>query len=63
MPDREERQIIKDEIARLERRWMEAWERYGVTSSRSTEKTMRRYGILIRALEKALNVMEKGATL
>ena len=45
MPDREERQIIKDEIARLERRWMEAWERYGVTSSRSTEKTMRRYGI------------------
>ena len=63
MPDREERQIIKDEIARLERRWMDAWDRYSVTCSRSTEKTMRRYGILIRALEKALKVMEKGATL
>lgn len=57
--DREDRQIIWNEIARLERLWEAAQERYGYTESRSTEKTMYRYSVLIRALERALNDMDE----
>ena len=42
MTDWKERKIILDEIARLDRLWREAQERYGVTGSRSTERTMYR---------------------
>lgn len=59
MHDREDRRIIEDEIARLDRLWREAQERYGVTGSRSTERTMHRYDTLIRALNRALNDMDE----
>ena len=59
MTDWKERKIILDEIARLDRLWREAQERYGVTGSRSTERTMHRYDTLIRALNRALNDMDE----
>lgn len=55
MVDHEDRRIIESEIARLERLWSEAQERYGYSGSRSTERTMTKYRILIGALERALN--------
>ena len=59
MYDQGDRQIILDEIKRLDRLWREAQERYGVTGSRSTERTMHRYDTLIRALNRALNDMDE----
>lgn len=59
MTDWKERKIILDEIKRLDRLWREAQERYGVTGSRSTERTMHRYDTLIRALNRALNDMDE----
>ena len=59
MTDWKDRKIILDEIARLDRLWREAQERYGVTGSRSTERTMHRYDTLIRALNRALNDMDE----
>lgn len=59
MHDREDRRIIEDEIARLERLWKDAQERYAYTGSRSTERTMHRYDTLIRALNRALNDMDE----
>lgn len=59
MTDWKERKIILDEIARLDRLWREAQERYGITGSRSTERTMHRYDTLIRALNRALNDMDE----
>lgn len=59
MTDWKDRKIILDEIARLDRLWREAQERYGITSSRSTERTMHRYDTLIRALNRALNDMDE----
>ena len=59
MIDNDERPIIEDEISRLERLWREAQERYGITGSRSTERTMHRYDTLIRALKRSLNDMVK----
>ena len=59
MTDWKERKIILDEIARLDRLWREAQERYGVTGSCSTERTMHRYDTLIRALNRALNDMDE----
>lgn len=60
MIDNDERRIIEEEIARLERLWQDAQERYAYTCSKTTERTMRKYYTLIRALQHALNDMEKG---
>lgn len=54
-----DRKIIEDEIGRLERLWQDAQERYGITGSRSSERTMHRYDTLIRALNRALNDMDE----
>ena len=54
-----DRKIIEDEIGRLERLWQDAQERYAYTESRSTERTMRRYSVLVRALNRALNDMDE----
>lgn len=59
MIDNDERRIIEEEIARLERLWQDAQERYGITGSRTTERTMHRYDTLIRALNRALNDMDE----
>lgn len=59
MIDNDERRIIEEEIARLERLWQDAQERYGYTGSRTTERTMHRYDTLIRALKRSLNDMVK----
>ena len=50
-----DRRIIEAEIARLEGLWQDAQERYGVTGSRSTDKTMTKYRVLQEALESVLN--------
>ena len=50
-----DRRIIEAEIARLEGLWQAAQERYGVTGSRSTDKTMTKYRVLQEALESVLN--------
>lgn len=49
-----DRRIIEAEIARLEGLWQAAQERYGVTGSRSTDKTMTKYRVLQEALESVL---------
>lgn len=50
-----DRKIIEAEIERLEGLWQAAQERYGVTGSRSTDKTMTKYRVLQEALESTLN--------
>ena len=50
-----DRRIIEAEITRLEKAWQDAQERYGVTGSRSTDKTMTKYRVLQEALESVLN--------
>ena len=50
-----DRRIIEAEIARLEGLWQDAQERYGVTGSRSTDRTMTKYRVLQEALESVLN--------
>lgn len=52
--DREEREIIETEIERMQKAWEDAQERYGITGSRSSERTMTKYRVLINALEKSL---------
>lgn len=49
-----DRKIIEAEIERLEGLWQAAQERYGVTGSRSTDKTMTKYRVLQEALESVL---------
>lgn len=56
-----DRRIIEAEIARLEGLWQDAQERYGVTGSRSTDKTMTKYRVLQEALESVLNDNAKQA--
>lgn len=46
-----EKKIIEAEIDRLEKRWEEAHELYGITGSASTERTMIKYDVLKNALE------------
>ena len=50
-----EKKIVEEEIGRLERAYRDAQERYGVTGSRSTDRTMTKYQVLIDALEDFLN--------
>lgn len=50
----EDRKIIEAEIDRLELGYRNAQERYGVTGSRSTDKTMYKYQVLQNALENYL---------
>lgn len=49
-----DRRIIEAEIERLEGLWQAAQERYGVTGSRSTDRTMTKYRVLQEALESVL---------
>ena len=49
-----DRKIIEAEIERLEGLWQAAQERYGVTGSRSTDKTMTKYRVLQEVLESVL---------
>ncbi len=49
-----EKKIVEDEIARLERAYNDAQERYGITGSVSTDRTMTKYSILRYILEDAL---------
>ena len=49
-----ERKIVEDEIARLERAYRDAQERYGITGSASTDRTMTKYSVLRDVLEDAL---------
>ena len=49
-----ERKIVEDEIARLERAYTDAQERYGITGSASTDRTMTKYSVLRDVLEDAL---------
>ena len=51
----EERKIIEQEIDRLEMGWRNAQERYGITGSRSTDRTMYKYDVIKNALENYLN--------
>ena len=55
MIDNDERKIVEEEIARLERLWQDAQERYGYTGSRSTNRTMTKYRVIMNALELVLN--------
>lgn len=50
-----DRKIIEAEIERLEKLWADAQERYGITGSRSTDRTMTRYRVIQEALERTLN--------
>lgn len=50
-----DRKIIEAEIDRLDRLWRDAQERYGITGSSSTDKTMTKYRVLQEALEFVLN--------
>lgn len=50
----DERKIIEAEITRLEKRWEEAQELYGITGSPSTDRTMHKYDVLKNALENYL---------
>lgn len=50
-----DRRIIEAEIARLEKLWQDAQERYGITGSASTDRTMTKYRVLQEALESVLN--------
>ena len=52
--DEEERAIIMAEIYRLTKAYDEAQERYGITGSPSTDRTMDKYQTLIMALEVSL---------
>lgn len=49
-----EKKIVEDEITRLERLYADAQERYGVTGSASTDRTMTKYSVLRDVLEDAL---------
>jgi len=49
-----EKKIVEDEIARLERAYNDAQERYGITGSASTDRTMTKYSVLRDVLEDAL---------
>lgn len=49
-----ERRILEGEMKRLERAWESAQERYAVTGSRSTDRTMTRYQVIMAALEHTL---------
>ena len=49
-----EKKIVEDEIARLERAYNDAQERYGITGSASTDRTMTKYSVLRNVLEDAL---------
>ena len=48
---KEDRKIIEAEIDRLDKRYEEAHELYGITGSASTERTMNKYDTLKNALE------------
>ena len=56
-----EKQIIENEIKRLERAYKVAQERYGFTGSASTDKTMYKYDTLKNALENYLYRREEDA--
>ena len=49
-----EKKIIEAEISRLEKRWEEAHELYGITGSASTDRTMTKYDVIKTALENYL---------
>lgn len=49
-----DRKIIEAEIDRLEKRYRDAQESYGITGSRSTDRTMYKYQVLQNALENFL---------
>lgn len=50
----DEIKIIEDEIARMQMAYNNAQERYGFSGSRSSERTMTKYRVLMDALEKVL---------
>lgn len=52
-------QIITDEIKRLKIAWQNAQDRYAYNDSRSTERTMQKYQVLMDALEDILAVYEE----
>lgn len=52
--DKYERKIIEDEIKRLEKKYEDAHELYGITGSASTDHTMHKYDVLKTALENYL---------
>lgn len=54
MITKEDRKIIEAEIAALDKKYDDAHELYGITGSRSTERTMTKYDVLRNALEQYL---------
>lgn len=54
MITKEDRKIIEDEIARLERAYRDAQDRYAYSGSASTDRTMHKYQTLQIALENYL---------
>ncbi len=48
----EDIRIIEDEISRLDKRYSDTQERYGITGSASSDRTMHRLGVIRDALER-----------
>lgn len=55
MLDATDEKIILDEIQRLDRRYNDAQERYGITGSASSDKTMHRIAVIRDALEDCIS--------
>lgn len=55
MLSHEDEKIILDEIQRLDLRYNDAQERYGITGSASSDKTMHRIAVIRDALEDCLS--------